>query len=65
METSEQLEDILHVVNLTAVMIRHVDYLFDSPAALGEASAATAASSDVEAPPVGIRSKYVEARKST
>ena len=53
------------MVNLTAVMIRHVDYLFDSPAALGEASAATAASSDVEAPPVGIRSKYVEARKST
>tara|TARA_B100000795_G_scaffold98624_1_gene72411 strand:- start:970 stop:1158 length:189 start_codon:yes stop_codon:yes gene_type:complete len=58
-ETSEQLEDILHVVNLTAVMIRHVDYLFDSPAALGreatEATAATAAPSDVEAPPVGVR----------
>ena len=56
METSEQLEDILHVVNLTAVMIRHVDYLFDSPAALGrEATEATAAPSDVEAPPVGVR----------
>ena len=67
METSEELEDILHVVNLTSVMIRHVDYLFDSPSALGRevtaASEATAAPSDVEAPPVGVR--RVEARRST
>jgi hypothetical protein len=43
-ETSEQLKDIVHVVNLTAVMIRHVDYLFDAPVPLGrEVGEATAA----------------------
>ena len=30
-----ELEDIVHVVNMTATMIRHVDELFDSPVPLG------------------------------
>jgi len=45
-----ELEDIVHVVNMTATMIRHVDELFDSPVPLGREGLASATVSKFEAP---------------